>query len=84
MTAMLPNNFWTTLKEKKMTERYKAVEGAEHGCCHEASVIDTTKRLSYANDALPDYMKYELVAECPELETAVKLAVLLNAYEDQQ
>lgn len=54
--------------------RYLAQREVEHGCCYEAMVVDTIRLTRYGH--LP-----ELVCECPDMETAERIALALNKLE---
>lgn len=56
-----------------MTDRYITSTDTEHGCCHDASVRDTTKPNPYSENG------FALVCECHDMEIAVMIAEALNA-----
>ena len=59
--------------------RYKAIEGSQlgHGCCFDATVIDTDKPVMLGGKHYDN--QYDVVCECVDMETAKKIAAALNA-----
>lgn len=52
--------------------RYQVeLDNIEHGCCYSATVVDTASLTSYGKHP-------EVLAECPDEETAAQIALALN------
>lgn len=62
--------------------RYKAIEGSQmgHGCCFDATVVDTERQEMYKGEPWPrgGEPQYEAVCECPGMEEATLIATALN------
>lgn len=55
--------------------RFKVVHDASHGCCNQASVIDTAIPV---NASTGNYTAEAQICECREIDSAEKIASALN------